>query len=194
MWNLHRETKQNEHLVSWSIIYDSRPVSYQTVIDAWQQDATFRDFFIAQLRQCPFDAFRWETPPITLNTAHHTFECVVINSPGLGNRAPDRHTFAQHFTTQDSVVTFLNLGKNAQLVVPNPPNPPLDYSHLSAFCQHAPKAQQHALWTMVGRSMAKRLNKKPVWLSTAGGGVAWLHIRLDDFPKYYHYTPYRTQY
>ncbi|MGI9175867.1 MAG: DUF6940 family protein [Rhodothermales bacterium] len=24
-----------------------------------------------------------------------------------------------------------------------------------------------------------------MWLSTAGGGVSWLHVRLDSRPKYY---------
>jgi hypothetical protein len=33
--------------------------------------------------------------------------------------------------------------------------------------------------------------RKPVWLSTAGAGVSWLHVRLDDRPKYYGYRPYQ---
>ena len=39
--------------------------------------------------------------------------------------------------------------------------------------------------------MQRRLSAKPVWLSTAGAGVSWLHVRLDDRPKYYGYAPYR---
>jgi hypothetical protein len=31
---------------------------------------------------------------------------------------------------------------------------------------------------------------QPIWLSTAGMGVAWLHIRLDERPKYYSHKPY----
>jgi hypothetical protein len=30
-----------------------------------------------------------------------------------------------------------------------------------------------------------------VWLSTAGAGVPWLHVRLDDAPKYYGHAAYR---
>ena len=30
----------------------------------------------------------------------------------------------------------------------------------------------------------------PTWVSTAGGGVAWLHVRLDSAPKYYTHRPY----
>ncbi len=35
------------------------------------------------------------------------------------------------------------------------------------------------------------ISDRPIWLSTAGGGVAWLHVRLDSTPKYYGYAPYR---
>jgi len=41
--------------------------------------------------------------------------------------------------------------------------------------------------------MQRRLTQPvPTWLSTAGGGVAWLHVRLDTRPKYYRYNPYRA--
>ncbi|KAL7575598.1 hypothetical protein ACA910_020166 [Epithemia clementina (nom. ined.)] len=33
---------------------------------------------------------------------------------------------------------------------------------------------------------------QPVWLSTSGMGIAWLHMRLDQVPKYYTYTPFVT--
>ena len=44
---------------------------------------------------------------------------------------------------------------------------------------------------LVGAAMQRRLGAKPVWLSTAGAGVSWLHVRLDDRPKYYGYAPFR---
>ncbi len=39
--------------------------------------------------------------------------------------------------------------------------------------------------------MTQRIGAMPVWLSTAGAGVSWLHVRLDTRPKYYHHGPYR---
>ena len=30
------------------------------------------------------------------------------------------------------------------------------------------------------------------WLSTAGMGVYWLHVRVDSRPKYYRYQGYKT--
>jgi hypothetical protein len=44
----------------------------------------------------------------------------------------------------------------------------------------------------VGDAVARRLSSAPLWLSTSGLGVAWLHVRLDERPKYYTHAPYRT--
>ncbi len=84
------------------------------------------------------------------------------------------------------------LGRDAILVVPCSEAPPEAYGHLAAFSRDAPAEQQHAFWKLVGESVASRLSTKPVWLSTAGAGVSWLHVRLDDRPKYYGHAPYRS--
>jgi hypothetical protein len=66
------------------------------------------------------------------------------------------------------------------------------HGHLGAFVHSAPAAQREALWRAVGaaaREAAKR--DDPTWLSTAGSGVPWLHIRLDARPKYYHHLDYK---
>jgi hypothetical protein len=54
-----------------------------------------------------------------------------------------------------------------------------------------PEAQKHELWQAVGKAMDARLGPKPIWLSTAGMGVAWLHVRLDSRPKYYGFDEYK---
>ena len=75
-----------------------------------------------------------------------------------------------------------------------PPCPgvsPACYAHLAAFVRGAPEWQQQSLWRRVGEAAAARVGVKPVWLSTAGAGVAWVHVRLDDRPKYYGYDAYR---
>ena len=43
--------------------------------------------------------------------------------------------------------------------------------------------------------MLDRLHRSPeetTWLSTSGLGVYWLHVRLDSYPKYYTYRPYKA--
>jgi hypothetical protein len=168
-------------------------VTYSEVLHLWQHDPAFRSFFIALLADAPFSAFRWETPPITAATATRPFEFVLLDSPGLANN-PNAAAFAEYFDAADEegLVEFANLGKDAILVVLCPLGPPSAYGHIAAFVRQAPESQRHALWALVGAAMQRRLGDKPVWLSTAGAGVSWLHVRLDDRPKYYGHGPYRA--
>ena len=91
-------------------------------------------------------------------------------------------------------VAFYNLGKDARLIAPRPMNRPLkQYSHLGMFVRDAQKEQIDAVLALVATEYLKQLRKspsKPVWLSTSGLGVAWLHFRLDSSPKYYQYRPF----
>jgi hypothetical protein len=105
--------------------------------------------------------------------------------------APEPAAFAGHFAPAQVVAIFANRGGDALLVAPAPQEPPGAYAHLAAFARQAPMSQQHALWQAVGDAVARRLSTVPLWLSTSGLGVAWLHVRLDERPKYYTYAPYR---
>jgi len=193
MWTSRSEQLAKHGAIRIRMELDSVPVTYADVLSRWQNEEDFRSFFIRLLSDSPFSAFRWETPPITTATASRPFEFVLLDSPGLAN-SPDPDAFAEHFRgeIQDGVVEFSNLGKDAILIVPCPIGPHVTYSHLGAFVRQAPEPQIHALWKMVGAAMERRLSAKPVWLSTAGAGVSWLHVRLDDRPKYYGYGPYRA--
>jgi len=145
------------------------------------------------LADAPFSAFRWETPPITTASAVRPFEFVLLDSPELATH-PDPDAFAEHFgdpAGSTDVVSFPNLNNDAILVVPCPRGPLSAYGHIAAFVREAPDAQKHALWRLVGELMQRRLGPRPVWLSTAGAGVPWLHVRLDQKPKYYGHAPYR---
>lgn len=193
MWTSRATQLSDGRLIKITIDIGSSPVSYADVIHGWQNDAGFRTFFIDLLVDSPFSSFRWETPPITTATANRPFEFVLLDSPGLASE-PDSAAFAEHFNAMapGGIVEFLNLGRDAIMIVPCPDNTLSDYGHLAAFLRHSRKSQQHSLWELVGAAMQRRLCPKPVWLSTAGGGVAWLHVRLDDRPKYYGYAPYRN--
>jgi hypothetical protein len=170
---------------------DARPATFTEVAEGWRDDRDFRAWFNALLAGVAFSAFRWETPRVTAATAGQPFELALIDSPRL-SREPDAEAFAEHFARAESeVVVFPNLGRDAILVVPLPVGPEEAYVHLAAFTRSAPEAQRDALWQAVGRAVIDRLGDEPLWLSTAGAGVAWLHIRLDDSPKYYAFAPYR---
>ena len=174
------------------ITQDAEPLRYNEVITLWQHNAPFRSFFFALLKDVPFSAYRWETPPVTARAVSRPFEFVLLDSPALA-RPPDANAFAAHFSDADvEVVVFENLGKDATLVVPAPRGPAAAYGHLAAFTRQASEPQNHALWQAVGQTMQQHLAERPLWLSTAGGGVAWLHVRLDVRPKYYRFDPYKA--
>ena len=180
-------------VIKFAIEKDSSPTSYAEVIHQWQNNSDFRAFFIDLLLKSPFPAFRWETPPVTIATADQPFEFVLIDSPEI-SLDPDPAAFAEHFekTGPGGVVEFPNLGGDAILIAPCPDDSQSDYGHLAAYLRNSHVPQQHLLWELVGVEMQRRISSKPVWLNTAGGGVAWLHVRLDDRPKYYGYAPYRN--
>src|SRR5688572_25369811 len=81
---------------------DSRPSTYGEVIGLWQNDASFRKFFTAALCECPFDAFFWETPPVTSRTLERPFEFVLVQSAALSGVDPDPAPFATHFSAKPS--------------------------------------------------------------------------------------------
>jgi len=195
MWHHRTESIENGHGQKIALMRDGGPIPYSEVIGLWQADADFRTYFTALLTAAPYRAFRWETPSITVRTVERPFECVLLDDPSL-DCAPEPWVFAAYFanqTEEDSVLAFPNLGNDAVLVVPRQLGREDAYGHLAAFLRQAPGIQTHALWRQVGLEMQRRLTQPgPTWLSTAGGGVAWLHVRLDTRSKYYRYIPYRA--
>jgi hypothetical protein len=191
MWVARSEDLTDVRGLRFTVDLDSYPATYADVLDGWQEDASFRSLFNSWLADAPYSAFRWETPAVTIATLSHRFEFVLLDSPGLACH-PDSAAFAEHFTrTEASVVVFPNLGGDAIMVVPCPIAEVSAYGHLAAFVRLAPELQRDALWQSIAKAMERRVGVKPVWLSTAGAGASWLHVRLDDRPKYYGFRPYR---
>lgn len=181
----------------------------------------FRTLTVKTIIESPFGTFRWETPVVDLNRRDREFEFVLLDSPGLDrleNRRPFERQM-ETAAPDEIVIEFSNLGRDAVLVVPtfrsgkdvasskstgsmeqpggegtlaaDAISGQVNYCHLASFLRSASPEQADQLWHCVGAAMGRRMSDKPVWLNTAGGGVAWLHIRLDDRPKYYSYLPFK---
>lgn len=184
-----------DRVTRYRISSDGLPVTYSTVLELWRSESDFRNFFTTLLADSPFSAYRWETPAIAQSTVDRPFEFVLINSPGFCARQTDATTYAQYFTDDDAdsgVVAFTNLRGDATLVVPSPRASDTAYGHLAAFIRDAPQSQVDSIWRIISTQVQSQLAAKPIWISTAGGGVAWLHVRIDSRPKYYGYAPYKT--
>ena len=130
------------------------------------------------------------------------FEFVIIPSDTLHRRHPDPEAFAEHFSPNNQevlAVHFPSLGKDAMLLAPNhlklQRSSQDENGHLAIFMRRSSAQQINGLWKLVGEIMSSELEKRKnggnIWLSTAGDGIAWLHIRLDTRPKYYNYGPYK---
>ena len=184
------EVLQNGRIQKYQLLGGERPFTAQEIMQMWQTDEPFRTFFIGLLADAPFAAYFWETPPITKTTWERPFEFVLVDAPPLANVPAERSAFASYFTAVP-VVDFPNLSGDAHLVVPCPQSSTDAFAHLATFSRSALLGQQHRFWQQVGTAVSNHVGERPLWVSTSGLGVYWLHVRLDSRPKYYTFRPYR---
>lgn len=143
------------------------------------------------LSSCPFEAFFWECAP-TIDGSNR-MEFVLVDAPALAQFArnsPDRIAFQEHFLQQQSVAVFPSLGKDAMLLAPNT-RVAQAFTDIAVFARHASASQRKDMYQRLSRLLQEHDSKQPLWLSTSGMGIAWMHIRLDSRPKYYTYTPFK---
>lgn len=200
-WSSQTEELQAGRVRRYRMLDTRQTMSWSAVLWAWREDPGFRAYFAAVLAQAPWPAFYWETPALNAAGLDREFEFVLIESRSLAGTEAEPEVFREHFPAPtsgapqrgaDSIAVFPNLGGDAVLVAPCPIGPDEIYAHLATFCRQAPASQQHALWERVSETLRQRLCRpEPVWLSTSGEGVRWLHVRLDQRPKYYNHAPYR---
>ena len=172
------------------ILQNGTPISFREWIELTQQSVDFIKLFTDLLASSRFKGFFWEVKPINKNTLANDFEFVLVESTFLSRVNPDKDSFSEYFNSKE-IVAFPNLGGDAHLIAPSPIDSSVNYAHLAAFLRTAPKKQVINFWKMVATEFQKQIGTKNKWLSTSGLGVYWLHVRIDSYPKYYQYAPYR---
>jgi hypothetical protein len=153
------------------------------------------------------EAYFWECLPLLQTTfEQRPFEFVVTDSPYLVRMAQNYDSFRKHIDKckkkNKEVISFKNLSGDATLIVPIPKESQstyagkgeeLDYKNLSQFTKNASEEQQQEFWKEVVISLEESLaDGRPKWLSTHGGGVPYLHVRIDENPKYYSHREYKN--
>ncbi len=187
----YKETVLSDKTTKYQLFQQGELLSFREVFRLWNEDEAFISFYNNILAQSPFSAFFWETPPVRQGDLDNDYEFVLVESRRLSSVQPDFRTFAKQFeSAEQGVSTFGNLGGDAVLVVPVP-DVPSGYPHIADFVRNASSHQIIQLWKSVAKAVDQRLSDKNMWLSTSGLGVYWMHIRLDDRPKYYTHSPYR---
>lgn len=154
------------------------------------------------------DGMFFECPPVTAATWNTLpFEFVLIpRADAFAGMTLDIVSFASHFADArangQTVAAFDSMGKDARLVAPCNRGS-IGWAHLSEFVHRADGKLFAALWRRVGAELHTRLTAGvngttdlagmlPLWLSTSGLGVSWLHVRIDSRPKYYQFRPFKT--
>ncbi|HMB62361.1 MAG TPA: toll/interleukin-1 receptor domain-containing protein [Eudoraea sp.] len=189
------ESENNGNILLYKLKKNSKILTYEQVLNLWIENDNFLYFYNNLFRKCGFYSYIWETPPVTKSSFSNDFQFAILNTPSPANIIPDRVTYKKYFDSnndKNGIVTFLNLGRDTLLIVPSPFRTEDDYSNLDRFYRYASRDQQKSIWKVTANEIKMRITDKPIWVSVAGGGISWLHIRLDPRPKYYRYTPFRT--
>ena len=189
-WEVKSELLENGRVTKYQIMEEGKVLTFFNVLMLWANSDAFRSFYNNILANSVYKGFFWETPPQTKSTINQPFEFVLVKSNRLPEIKADPRPFSEHFNTNDSIISFPNLGSDAQLIVPTPMAENDAYPHFGAFIRKANEEQKHQLWKEISKQYQRLLNDAPRWLSTAGLGVYWLHIRIDSRPKYYSYSAY----
>uniref|UniRef100_A0A7S1ANY7 Uncharacterized protein n=1 Tax=Noctiluca scintillans TaxID=2966 RepID=A0A7S1ANY7_NOCSC len=187
-WKVH--LTQASNVVTWK---------HAAELFSSNEGLDFRILLRSVMRAVPFDAFFWECPPLSRRRWHsQPFEFVFVNSPTLARTHADGGPFHEHlnaFQGQVASRAFFNLGGDSLLVAPaQAGRSPDAYAHIASFFRYASEEEADVLWRTLGWSLLDRMQQVgadiPVWVSTEGSGVSWLHLRMDLAPKYYHWFPY----
>ncbi len=182
------DTKLQDGSTKFGAISEDHPMTWAGLLDGLRAPE-FALAFSKLLAGQPHAAFRWECPPLTPSSLDQEVEFVITGDGGL-DRPENIAPFARELGDAP-VATFTNLGGDSTLVVPNRIDNDANHTHIASFVGTAPERQQVLLWSAVSVAVSELLSTRPIWLSTAGGGVAWLHVRIDQRPKYYRHTPYK---
>lgn len=192
-WHVER-TSLGPNLEKAIVRRDGQVATFRQVAEAWRDDAEFADAFSKGLAECSFRGFRWECPPFRRTAIDRPFESILQRSDALDDRHSEPHVFSAYFDdaadAEKTIVGFENDRGDAWLIVPLPASAEANYVHLAAFLRTAPAEQIREMWKEVGKTVFERLTANQSWLSTAGMGVGWLHVRFDERPKYYSHVPY----
>jgi hypothetical protein len=164
--------------------------SYVQVATALRDTTELGRTLTRHIAEQPAAALFFECAPVSRSTRHEPFRYVLPPTDALVGVRPDPSAFAAKLSPP--AAAFDNLGGDARLVAPAGAVP-RGCAHLADWARTAPTDEIDALWTLVGRELLAWFERTdaPVWLSTSGLGVPWLHVRLDERPKYVTHVPYR---
>ena len=178
--------------------------NFRTFLTKLSTSATIRKQFIQSIVSTGYDNCYLEFPPITqdLLDSSKVAEYTVLESSKFkdadwtvfNDKLKKNHSKNHSNDQKSEAIYFPNISGDTILVVPVPTtDPEIDKysSDLMTFLKHGHKRQQHCLISLFAKTALQLIDTcKKIYISTHGHGVAWLHVRLSNTPKYYTYKKY----
>ncbi|MEM9929699.1 MAG: hypothetical protein AAF840_07770 [Bacteroidota bacterium] len=180
--------------VQFTLHEDRQPLTFTQVVQHWISTPAFRDFYTDLVLEHGDVGCFWEHPRLHQGTAGKPYECVITRTAAFGRYAANFAPFQRAVQAGARISVFPNLNGEALLIVPNKTIAgAFNGRDLVAFLQTAPADLIHELWQTIGLQVEDALaeGSRFQFLSTHGLGVLWLHVRLEERPKYYHHRAYR---
>ncbi|WNE40485.1 MAG: hypothetical protein GBAus27B_000552 [Mycoplasmataceae bacterium] len=203
-----KKKRVEENSIKYSFYQGKKCLNYRDFLDNLiSEDKEFLEEFLNSLNDATKELsnYFWECVPVSQETIDKRFEFVVTKSVALENNEKNKKqefsTFREHLkdAKNKDAVSFCNLGKDALLIVPTPKKnrqKHINYKNISQFVTNSNKfpEQQVNFWKEVAlnfdHSLGRFKKNTPLWLSTDGTGVNYLHVRIDLSPKYYSWSDY----
>lgn len=193
MWTTDIIARSNR-MIHFKLKKEDELLTFRDAFHYWKTSATFREFYITFLQSIEYTAYFWEHPPLTIGALNQAYECILHQSNSLAQRTVDTRSFANYIHQSESIIDFYNLGKDAYLVIPTQQGNINNYRHIAEFIRTAGRVQVHDLFKRIADVIVPEIEKNgTIWLNTSGMGVIWLHVRLDQRPKYYQTQAYRQR-
>ena len=136
-------------------------------------------------------SFFWETSFLT-EGLQEKYSQNFIESNYLNKLKQNHKSFNSHILKSKNkyALSFYNLSKKTLLIVPCP-RKNKNFTTLKDFIDNASITHQKKFWKYVSKKIKKELKKhKKLWISTHGTGVPFLHVRIENYPKYYQTKKY----
>ena len=189
VYSILKKTKTsgaNEASASESMQERLVPMNWLEFADFLADSEAFRDGLICCLRDVEFKAYFWEFNPVASYRAASTpVHFAILESSELAqakqNSGPFRKYIDSAMASKELTTWFLNLGRDAELIIPVPPESTFEtnfeviptncYAHIASFMCGATSHQTHALLIALAARLQYKFEdpeEEPFWVSTSG--------------------------
>lgn len=162
-------------------------MSMELFFENLKNNEIFRNDIINIFMECEHDNVYWEFPPFFLETKQNVAKFAIIKCGNFGKSNSASFKNFLNNKKDNEIVIFKNLSGDTDLITINsvdPENP--NFCHIMKFMKNSSHKNKHQLLKTIGKEMLKYSNNiDPIYLSTHGHGVPWLHVRISKFRKYY---------